>query len=68
MVYAAQGKRPEALQIIKELEEMSVSRLDHTYLIAKIYATLNDKEQALTWLEHGVKMGVIGIFHEDESV
>ncbi|PYJ72979.1 MAG: hypothetical protein DME75_02895, partial [Verrucomicrobia bacterium] len=39
MVYAAQGKRTEALQIIKELEEMSGANLSQAHWIAKICAT-----------------------------
>jgi TolB-like protein/Tfp pilus assembly protein PilF len=36
MVYAAQGKRAEALQIIKELEEMSGASVSQAHWIAKI--------------------------------
>jgi adenylate cyclase len=68
VVYAAQGKRAEALQVIKELEEMSGSGLDQAHWIAKIYATLNEKEQALTWLERGLAMGAIGAFYKDDPV
>jgi serine/threonine-protein kinase len=68
MVYAAQRKRAEALEIIKELEEMSGTPWDQAYLIAKIYVTLNEKEQALTWLERGLTTGAIGIFIKDDPV
>jgi tetratricopeptide (TPR) repeat protein len=68
MVYAAQGKRAEALQIIKELEEMSGASLSQAHWIAKIYAKLNEKEQAFAWLERGLAMGAIGAFHKDEPV
>ena len=68
MVYAAQGKRAEALQIIKELEEMSGAGLSQAHWIAKIYATLNEKEQAFTWLERGLATGAIGAFYKDEPV
>jgi len=68
MIYAAQGKRAEALQIIKELEEMSGANLSQAHWIAKIYATLNDKEMALSWLERGLAMGAIGPFCKDEPV
>jgi len=37
-------------------------------LIAKIYATLNEKEQALTWLERGLAAGAIGAFYKDDPV
>jgi eukaryotic-like serine/threonine-protein kinase len=68
MVYAAQGKRAEALQITKELEEMSGPSLSQAHYIAKIYATLNEKELALTWLERGLATGAIGAFYKDEPV
>ena len=68
MVYAAQGKRAEAFQIIKELEEMSGENLSEALWIAKIYATLNEKEQALSCLERGLATGAIGSFYNDEPV
>ena len=66
MVYAAQGRRAEALQIIKELEAMSGANLSQAHWIAKIYAVLNEKELALTWLERGLATGAIGAFYKDE--
>ena len=68
MIYAAQGKRAEALQIIKDLEGISGASLSHAHLIAKIYATLNDKEMALSWLERGLATGAIGVFYKDDPV
>ncbi len=68
MVYAAQGKRAEALQVIKELEEMSGASLSEAHWIAKIYATLNEKELAFSWLERGLATGAIGVFYKDEPV
>jgi len=68
MVYAAQGKRAEALQVIKELEEMSGASLSEAHWIAKVYAALNEKEQALTWLDRGLTTGAIGSFYKDEPV
>jgi len=68
MIYAARGQRAEALQIIKELEEMSGASLSQAHWIAKIYATLNEKELALTWLERGFAAGMIGSFYKDEPV
>ena len=68
MVYAAQGKRAEALQVIKELEEMSGASLSQALWIAKIYAALSEKELALTWLERGLAAGAIGSFFKDEPV
>jgi hypothetical protein len=68
MFYAAKGKRPEALQIVKELEEMSGANLDEAHWIAKIYAALNEKELAFSWLERGLATGAIGVFYKDEPV
>ena len=68
MVYAAQGRRAEALQIIKELEEMSGANLNEAHWIAQIYAALNEKELAFSWLDRGLAMGAIGLFYKDEPV
>ncbi len=68
MVYAAQGKRAEALEIIKELEEMSGASLSEAHWIAKIYAILNEKELAFSWLERGLATGAIGSFYKDDPV
>src|SRR6266480_2168893 len=68
MVYAAQGKRAEALQIIKELEENSGTSLSEAHWMAKIYAILNEKELALTWLERGLATGAIAPFFKDDPV
>jgi TolB-like protein/Flp pilus assembly protein TadD len=68
MAYAAAGKKPEALQQIKELETIAGGTLSTAHWIAKIYATLNDKEMALSWLERALATGAIGVFYNDEPV
>jgi TolB-like protein/Flp pilus assembly protein TadD len=68
MAYAASGKQAEALQSIKELEAMSGASLSTAHWIAKIYATLNDKESAFSWLERGLATGALGVFYKDEPV
>jgi TolB-like protein/Tfp pilus assembly protein PilF len=68
MIYAAQGKRAEALSVIKELEEMSGSNLSQAHWIAKIYATLNEKNLAFSWLERGLATGAIGVFSKDDAM
>ena len=68
MAYAASGKRAEALQSIKELEAIAGSSLSTAHWIAKIYATLNDKENAFSWLERGLATGALGVFYKDEPV
>ena len=68
MAYAAAGKQTEALQSIKELEAISGASLSTAHWIAKIHATLNDKEMALSWLERGLATGALGVFYKDEPV
>jgi hypothetical protein len=47
---------------------MSGPSLDQALYIAKVYATLNDKEMALSWLDRGLAAGAIGSFYKDEPV
>ena len=61
-------KQAEALQVIKQLEEISGANLDQALWIAKIYATLNEKELAFSWLERGLATGAIGSFYKDDPV
>jgi serine/threonine-protein kinase len=68
MAYAASGKQAEALQSIRELEALSGASLSTAHWIAKIYATLNDKEMAFSWLERGLATGALGVFYKDEPV
>ena len=68
IIYAAQGKRAEALQVIKQLERMSGASLNQAQWSARIYAGLNDREQALTWLERGLDAGANAGFVKDEPV
>jgi eukaryotic-like serine/threonine-protein kinase len=68
LLYAAQGKRAEALQTIAHLERMSGAGADQAHFIAKVYAALNEKEQALTWLERGAAAQSLGTFLREEPV
>ena len=68
MAYAASGKQAEALRSIKELEAISGASLSTAHWIAKIYATLNDKEMAFSWLERGLATGALGVFYKDEPI
>jgi TolB-like protein/DNA-binding winged helix-turn-helix (wHTH) protein/Flp pilus assembly protein TadD len=68
MIYAAQGKRAEALRVIGELEQMSGTSLRLAHLIARIYAQMNEKELTLGWLERGLDAGAIPIFFKDAPV
>jgi serine/threonine-protein kinase len=68
MAYAAAGKKSEALQKIKELETLAKGTLSTAHWIAKIYATLNDEEQAFSWLDRGLATGALGVFYKDEPI
>jgi tetratricopeptide (TPR) repeat protein len=68
MVYAAQAKRADAIQIIKELEQMSGTNQSQAAYIAGVYAALNETDLALTWLERGLATGALGFFYKDEPV
>jgi len=50
-VYAATGKRTEALAIIKELEEKYTRKEAIGQYIAAVYVGLGDKDKAFEWLE-----------------
>ena len=66
MVDAAQGRRADAVRIIAELQRVSAPLTSSTaHLIARIHATLHDHDEALTWLERGLREGAIPIFYKD---
>lgn len=50
-VYAATGKRAEAIAIIKEMEEKYAQKEAIGQYIAFVYAGLSDKDKAFEWLE-----------------
>lgn len=49
--YAIAGKRSEAIAILNELKDRSKHELLNPFDVALIYAGLNDKDQAVAWLE-----------------
>jgi len=53
--YAAAGMQEEVRKVLDDLNEQSEKRYVSPYYVAKIYAALGDKEQALGWLERGFK-------------
>lgn len=67
-VYAAQGRRAEALQVIKELETISGPDASQAHHIAAIYAVLGEKEQAFAWLNRGLETGAIWYFIKDDPL
>lgn len=49
--YAVAGRRDEALQILSQLQTIPMNRDVSPFYLAMIYAGLDDREQALKWLE-----------------
>ena len=49
--YAAAGLKEELQQVLDELNDQSKERYVSPYYVAKIYASLGEREQAFTWLE-----------------
>ena len=68
MVYAAQGRRVEALKVVAELEQLSGVDYSQAQCIAKVYATMKEKDLAFTWLERGMGTGALGVFYRDDPV
>src|SRR5436309_7876194 len=60
---------PRALELLRQANELGppfTTTWEIGVYIAKIYATLNEKEMALSWLERGLATGAIGSFYKDE--
>jgi serine/threonine-protein kinase len=66
MVYAAQGRRAEALKVVAELEQLSGVDYSQAQCIAKIYAWMKDKELTFMWLERGLGTGALGVFYRGD--
>jgi len=52
---------------IKRLERMSGSHREGSFLIAKLYFALKEKELAVSWLERGFEAGGNHDFLQDRS-
>jgi TolB-like protein/Tfp pilus assembly protein PilF len=50
-IYAMSGRPVEAQRLLAEMRQESKQRYFSSSQIAKVYAVLNDKEQAFAWLE-----------------
>lgn len=50
-VYAATGRRDEALKILDQLKQTSRQRFVYAYGFALVYAGLGEKDQAFQWFE-----------------
>ena len=66
-LYAAQGRRAEALQVIQNLETISGADATAQY-IAGIYVLLGEKEQAFAWLNRALETHAIFFFIKDDPL
>lgn len=53
--YAVAGKKAEAQQVLKDLEQLQEQRYVSPYTVAAIHAGLGDQEQAFKWLDTAVE-------------
>jgi TolB-like protein/DNA-binding winged helix-turn-helix (wHTH) protein/Flp pilus assembly protein TadD len=51
VAYASAGKKADALQIVEQLQSISIMQYVSPYGLAQIYAALSDKEQTFKWLQ-----------------
>jgi adenylate cyclase len=66
-LYAAHGRKDEAQQILQQLRQRREQRYTPAYSVALVYLGLDDRDQAVNWLElgyrerDGVNIGLIRI-------
>jgi TolB-like protein/Flp pilus assembly protein TadD len=54
-LYASHGQKDEALKILQKLREKREQRYTAAYSLALIYVGLDDRNEALNWLEQGYR-------------
>jgi serine/threonine protein kinase/Tfp pilus assembly protein PilF len=54
-VYAASGKRDDALQILAQMNDLAKQRYVPAYGFAVVYAGLGEKDQAFQWLQRSLQ-------------
>jgi tetratricopeptide (TPR) repeat protein len=66
-VYARQGKRRDALQIVDDLQKISKPAYVDPVLIADIYTGLGEKDLAFNWLEKAYQQRSVGMITLKQS-
>lgn len=61
--YARAGKKKEALKLISELEARKKKEYIRPYYLAKIYAGMDDKDQAFRWLDEAYAEHDMSLVH-----
>ena len=54
--YGASGQREAALKVVRELTAMPKGTFVDPYLVAMVYASMNDRNQAFAWLNKGLEV------------
>ena len=54
-LYAAQGRKDEAQEILQQLRQKREQRYTPAYYLALVYLGLGDRNEALKWLEEGYR-------------
>lgn len=61
--YAAAGRKGEAAQVIDELKDLSKERYVTPYAFTLIYASMGEKDEAMTWLRQACDQGVSDLIY-----
>ncbi|MGA8152720.1 MAG: protein kinase [Terriglobales bacterium] len=54
-IYARAGNRQQALELISQFKAAAESRYVDAYMVAVVYAGLDDKSRALDWINKGIE-------------
>ena len=68
LIYAVQGKRTEALRVVKELEQMTAQGAGQAQYLARIHVALGNKDEAIIWLRKGLETGALTGFYPDDPI
>ncbi|MCG6956919.1 MAG: tetratricopeptide repeat protein, partial [Gemmatimonadetes bacterium] len=61
--YAAAGRKDEAAQVVDELKDLSKERYVTPYAFTLIYASMGEKDEAMTWLRQACDQGVSDLIY-----
>ena len=58
MVYASEGQRPQALQVLDaKMLEFAEAHILGSIAVAEVFAVLDERDRAVEWLARGVRGG-----------
>jgi hypothetical protein len=62
------GRRPDALKLLNELNQLSREKFVPADAMAQVYVGLGDKDKAFEWLEKGYERRSLGLAGVDLKV